>query len=105
MRRLLALVQGFPDDGALARARDPDFNLHQSWGNREELLAALIEHVSVLGVLMHAAWFKPPHPKPIDIPRPWIPAEATKPRKATAEDMKAMFGGAVHYVPAPTGAR
>lgn len=42
-----------------------------------------------------------PAPKPLKIPRPWDKPKVK--RKATSEDMKAIFGGNAEYVPAETG--
>ena len=76
---------------------DPDYDLHRAWGNSEELLARTLEALSLTNTMLHAAHFKEPHPEPVHIPRPGQPEP--KRRMATPDEMRKMFGGAVHYVP------
>lgn len=40
------------------------------WGNSEELLARVVDALDYLARLIHQAKFKPPHPKPVRVPRP-----------------------------------
>lgn len=70
------------------------------WGDREELLATTVEQLQQIICLLHAAWFKEPHPEPIRVPRPGEgghvaePAEMVEPPKmSTAAEIRAFFGG------------
>lgn len=87
-------------DGALGLALK--FPNAIGWGNQEELLATLIEVVDAGNRLFHKAHSKKgaTQPKPIKVPRPADPTR--KKRKATSEDLKAMFGE-VRYVPREAG--
>ena len=41
-----------------------------AWGDREELLARTVDRLGEVVALLHAAWFKPPHPQPVPTQRP-----------------------------------
>jgi hypothetical protein len=90
------LVKGLPPTSASARALDE--GLRVGWGFTEELLATAIEVIDLgnrnflqaNGVKRHSL------PKPIFIDRPLRPR---KRRKATSDDLKRVFGGAVRSVP------
>lgn len=64
MRRLRNLLQGLPE-GARCRKEDPD---EPAWGLVEELLAQVIEEVSVLAAERR-------RPEPRHVPRPVSKAE------------------------------
>jgi hypothetical protein len=71
------------------------------WGAREELLATTVDQLQQVVCLLHAAWFKPPHPQPVRFPRPGgdgqrdgEPLElAELPRMSSKEEIRAFFGG------------
>lgn len=60
MRRLIALYDGLPD-GAVSRRENPD---EPHWGTTEELLAQMVEEVSVLVADKRRK-------EPRSLPRPW----------------------------------
>lgn len=68
-----------------------------AWTQTHELLASLIEVEDRVGLRHLSALGAKRLPKPLDIPRPYKPKP--KRRKATADDLKKMFGGTVRYVP------
>lgn len=86
-RRIEVLIGALPAESTLiAQDLDPG---HRGWGNTEELLALLLETTVAVNS-------KPG--KRFEVPRPYRPAA---PKMATAEEMRAFFGGA--YVPAGDG--
>jgi hypothetical protein len=76
---------------------------HPAWGDTQELLAGTVEQLQVIGSLLHHAWFKPPHPEPVRVPRPGAiggsaitgPAEPEpEPVKMSSrEEIRAFFKG------------
>lgn len=60
---------------------------------REELLAATVEQLQRIIYLLHAAWFKEPHPEPVRLPRPGDDQPEPEPvRMSTPEEVRAFFG-------------
>lgn len=94
-RRLRNLVAGLPRDSAFFAAAHPEA---AKWSQTDELLACLIEvtdrvhlrHLSALGAKRL--------PKPVTVNRPKAPSAKPARRKATSEDLRRIFGGAVRYV-------
>ena len=81
------------------------FEAHKErWDDVRELLAILVEVTDRNGL-----WFFEANktkeasvPEPVDIRRPWSArngAEDLERRPATADEMKAFFGGAVEFTP------
>ncbi len=94
LRRIRHLIAGLPRDSAFFRSAYPEV---ANWTQTHELLAMLIEvtdqvHLRHLGALGTKRL-----PKAISITRPNVKPKPK--RKATAEDIKKMFGGSVRYVP------
>ena len=70
------LVSQLPADSATVQA---ELGVRYGWEYTQELLAQLLERVDQLTALTHVAWFKPPHPRPVPVWRPWQPTDATVP--------------------------
>lgn len=93
VRRLYALVVGLPPGCALHRAADPEA---WAWNNDTELLAALVEQVSVGNVMFMAANSKKGTrtPKPIAVPRPGrLVKEREESKQARRVSMVEFFRG------------
>jgi hypothetical protein len=104
VRKLLTLVLELPRGSRLLRRLYPKT---QDWGITEELLASVLEQQAATNRLLHAAHFKPPHPDIFRLPRPSDgepvrPSGAPeRPKMASSEEVRAMFGpGAIRFVPA-----
>ena len=96
MRRLRHLVAGLPKDSAFFRSAYPEA---ANWTQTHELLATLIEVTDAVHLRHLSAITKRGTrlPKPLSITRPNVKPKQR--RKATADDLKKIFGGAVRYVP------
>lgn len=63
------------------------------------MLALTVEQLRLVTFLLHAAWFKPPHPEPLPVPRPGqngqgVLAEMVEPPKMSSKaEIRAFFGG------------
>lgn len=80
MRRLRALIDGLPLDGALARSVQPDWWF---WRAEHEMLAMLVE-------ITHNMNIDPKKSKPLHIPRPYD----KKPEPMTWAKLATQMGGA-----------
>lgn len=67
------------------------------WTTTDELLAQLIEMSDAVGLRHLSALGAKRLPKPYRVPRPFAPPKPAR-RKATSEDLRRMFGGAIRYV-------
>lgn len=74
--------------------------LHRDWGLEEELRAATVEQLQLIVSLLHHAWFKAPHPEPVQVPRPGQNGQASgvgemvaPPKMSTREEIRSFFGG------------
>lgn len=102
-RRLSVLVRGIPAESALGISTGA---LRPGWGATEELLATVVELVDAGNRSFFRVHSKrgAQQPKPIKVTRPADPNEPPKRRrKATSEDLVAMFGGAARYTGPPRG--
>jgi hypothetical protein len=73
-----------------------DLGDRATWGDTEELLARTVDRLGEVVALLHAAWFKPPHPEVVPVPRPGGggQVETTEvPRMSTAAEIRAFFTG------------
>lgn len=86
MRRLSALVQGLPADGALARSLDP----HWRWTHTDDLLILVAQLLDHGNRLAHAATQKSSIPPPIEVRRPW--EERPEPKMASVEELRSFLG-------------
>lgn len=93
LRRLRSLIMGLPTESAFVRAVRPEV----TWTQTHELLASLIEVTDRVHLRHLKAYGAKGLSKGIEVPRP---REKPKRRKATADDLKKIFGGAIRYVPA-----
>lgn len=96
LRRLRNLVAGLPRDSAFFVSAHPEA---ARWSQTDELVATLIEVTDRVHLRHLRALGATQLPKGIVIPRPQSPAAPAPKRKATSEDLKRIFGGAVRYVP------
>lgn len=90
-RKLEALIGQLPENSATARALSPN----AGWTQDTELLATIAELIDG-NTLLHYNINKrkgQKSPAPIRIPRPWD--KRRKKRRATPEETKRLFGGAV----------
>ncbi len=74
----------------------------ERWDTTTELLAGIIQAVDFGNRILWAANSKDPPPDPVVIHRPGDPAQAPEPEApppATVAEMKAFFGGGIHYTP------
>ena len=66
------------------------------WGDTEELLARVADRLGEVVALLHAAWFKPPHPEMVPVPRPGSGEQvetAEVPKMSSPEEIRAFFTG------------
>lgn len=89
LRRLKLLVDGLGPHTNLARDLDPSPG---AWEIRDELLACLIEATQGLAVMVHHAWFEPPHPKVERVPRPGVERASQDPVNR-GDFRRALLGG------------
>lgn len=92
-RRLLSLTRGLPPGSALHRSVDPE---GWNWGNKEELLAGILERLDWSNILYLSAHGVRDLPKLTKVPRPWRVEEKAPPRRqSSSAELVAAFGGAV----------
>jgi hypothetical protein len=56
-----------------------------------------VDRLGEVVALLHTAWFKPPHPEAVPVPRPGLDGEQVAttepPRMSTAAEIRAFFTG------------
>lgn len=95
MRRFQALVAGLPAEGATARALGERAAV--GWSVDSDLLALIAELLDYGNRQQFVINSKPGKkpPRPLDIPRPEDARKRRERRKATAEDLKEIFGDGI----------
>lgn len=53
----------------------------------------MVDRLGQVMALLHAAWFKPPHPEMVPVPRPGQQQQEGPPQMSTAAEIRAFFSG------------